>query len=128
MRTSVIVTTLACLLGLTGLAQAATLASPAIFGGFAQDRAQCLIGNIGTTAVSVTVRILDESGNTVAGGTPTTVPPGSAFSVFAAPIGFGVAYACSATAGTVTNLRGTLILLDTVDPGDFEPVRSVELR
>lgn len=87
MKTSVIVTTIACLLGITGLAQAATIASPAIFGAFVQDKAQCLIGNTGTAAVSVTVRILDESGNVVAGGVPRTVQPGSAISVFT-PISF----------------------------------------
>jgi hypothetical protein len=54
--------------------------------------------------------------------------PGDNCSLFA-PIASGVACACTATAaGSAKHLRGTLILYDTVDPSDSEPIRTGELR
>lgn len=135
MRTSIMLTAIACLLGLTNLSHAdQTIASPAIFGSFAQDRARCIIGNMGTTPVSVDVHIFDESGNVVPASTSCLSPvePNFICSV-TATISSGVAYACSATAsGKAKKLRGTLVLTDRVPDGfggskDI-PLRSAELR
>ena len=130
MKTSVTLTAIACLFGLTGLAHGGMIASPSIFGAFPQqDRAQCIIRNLGTTSISAVVTIFGESGEVIAttscGG---LVTPGHNCSAFAT-IASGVAYACSATtSGSVKKLRGTLILFNSVDPGDLEPLRSAQLR
>ena len=131
MKTSFVLAAAACLLALGGAAHAAqTIASSAMFGGSLQDRAQCIVRNVGTSPVSVTVTIFDESGNAVPASNFCTSPlgPGDNCSVFAS-ISNGVAYACSATAaGSAKSLRGSLVLYDTVDPSDFEPLRSGQLR
>lgn len=133
MRIPVMLTAITCLLGLTRLSHAETLASPAIFGSFAQEKAQCIIRNIRTTPISLAVTIFGESGEVV-GGTSCFGPvePGDNCSAFT-PIDFGVAYACSATTpGSAKKLRGTLILFDEVDNGfggtRDVPLRSAELR
>lgn len=130
MKTTSMLTAAVLLLGLSLPAHAAqTIASPAIFGSNLQDRAQCIVRNTGASPIAVTVTIFNEAGTAVAtslcGG---SITPGHNCSAFA-NIANGVAYACSATAaGNAKNLRGSLILYDTVDPGDFEPIRSGELR
>jgi hypothetical protein len=130
MRTFIMLTAIACLFGLTDLSHAdQTIASQTIFGAHTQDRAQCIIRNIGTTSIPVTVTILGESGEIISttscGGSVTAGHNCSAF----ATISFGVAYACSATtSGSAKQLRGTLILFNSVDPGDVEPLRSAQLR
>jgi len=130
MKTTSILTAAALLLGLSLPAHAAqTIASPTIFGSNLQDRAQCIVRNTGSSPVPVTITIVTEAGTAVstsvcAGG----ITPGHSCSAFA-NIANGVAYACSATAtGSAKALRGSLILYDTVDPGDFEPIRSAQLR
>ena len=135
MRTSLMLTAIACLLGFTSLSHAdQTIASPAIFGSLAQDRARCLIGNLGTNSVSVDVNIFDESGNIVPASTSCLSPvePHFICSV-TATISAGAAYACSATtSGKAKNLRGTLVLTDRVLDGfggsKDVPLRSAELR
>lgn len=130
MKTTSMLPLAALLLGLSLPAHAAqTIASPTIFGSNLQDRAQCIVRNTGASPVPVTITIFTESGTALAtsvcaGG----ITPGHNCSAFA-NIANGVAYACSATAeGSAKNLRGSLILYDTVDPSDFEPIRSAELR
>lgn len=118
------------LLGLALPAHAAqTIASPAIFGSNLQDRAQCIVRNTGSSPVPVTITIFTESGTALASSVCAGgITPGHSCSAFA-NITNGAAYACSATAtGSAKALRGSLILYDTVDPGDFEPIRSASLR
>ena len=124
MRISIILTALTCLFGVTSLSQAAqTLASPAIFGSHSQTTAQCIIGNSGSTSVSVDVRILDESGNVVSRGCGRVEP--NFICEVAAPINSGAAYACSATTpGSATKLRGALALTDA----NGVLLRSAELQ
>ncbi len=131
MKTTSMLPLASLLLGLALPAHAAqTIASATIFGSNLQDRAQCIVRNTGASPAPVTITIFTESGTAVStavcGGSGIT--PGHNCSAFA-NIANGVAYACSATAtGSAKALRGSLILYDTVDPGDFEPIRSAELR
>lgn len=131
MKTSFQLMAAALVLALAGAAQAAqSIHSPTIFGAHIQDRAQCIVRNVGPTPLAVTVTIFNESGTAMPAGSTCGAPvtPGHNCSVFA-NIASGVAYGCTATVeGSAKNLRGTLILYDTVDPSDFEPVRSGELR
>jgi hypothetical protein len=62
-RMSVILTAIACLLGVTGLSHAEQIAGPAIYGAFTQNVAQCTIVNTGSISVLVQARIFNESGN-----------------------------------------------------------------
>lgn len=130
MKTTLTLAAAALLLGSSISAHAAqAIHSPTIFGSNLQDRAQCIVRNTGSSPVAVTVTIFNESGTALstsvcAGG----ITPGHSCSAFA-NIANGVAYACSATAeGSAKHLRGSLILYDTVDPSDFEPIRSGQLR
>ncbi|HEY8515547.1 MAG TPA: hypothetical protein VIS07_08540 [Candidatus Binatia bacterium] len=131
MRKLILMSAAASMLGLHGVAHAAqTISSPAAFGGNVQNRAQCIVRNVGKTPTSVTVTIHDEAGNALPGSNFCGAPlqPGDNCSVFA-NIGNNAAYACSATtSGNAKHLRGTLVILDDVDPGDPEPLRSAELR
>jgi hypothetical protein len=124
MRMSIMLTVLTCVFGLTGLSHAAqTLASPAIFGSLNQTTAQCIIGNSGPTLASVDVRIVDEAGNVVNRGCGRVEP--NFICEVAAPANFASAYACSATTpGSVTKLRGALVLRDA----NGELLRSAELQ
>jgi hypothetical protein len=126
MKASVIFTAIACLLGASGAAHAGQIASSAIYGSFAQRQAQCFVGNLGTTPISVKVNILDESGNVVPTGTSCNGPiePGFICSVFTNSIPNGVAFACSASAGSTAKLRGSLVLYDV----NYNPLRSADLR
>lgn len=130
MKTTLTLAAAALLLGSSISAHAAqAIHSPTIFGSNLQDRAQCIVRNTGTPPIPVTITIFTESGSAVATSTCSgSITPGHNCSAFA-NIANGVAYACSATAGgSAKALRGSLILYDTVDPGDFEPIRSGELR
>ena len=82
----------------------------------------CMLG-----AEPVTIRIFNESGGVIAGGTPINLLAGYNASAYAS-ISSGVAYACEAeSSGSVKNLRGSLILFHEADLGDWEPLRSEEL-
>jgi hypothetical protein len=127
MRLPVALTAIACLLGLAGVSHAGQIASPAIYGAFTQKKAQCFIGNTGTSPIPVKVNILDESGNVVPSGSScgSAVEAGFICSVFVNSIPNGVAFACSATtSGSASKLRGSLILYDANDI----PLRSAALR
>jgi hypothetical protein len=117
----------ACILGLAGVSDAAQISSPAIFGAYTQTTAHCIVVNGGTTTLTVTVKILDESGGVVKSITDS-LPPGE-FSPVSAGISFGVAYACIATAGSVANLRGALSIEEPSSDGTYQrPIRSAPLQ
>lgn len=127
MRTSVVLTALACLLGFAGTSHAALLATPTIYGAITQKAAQCVIGNTGQTLVKVTVHIVDESGNVVLGPTTCNEPvqPGSVCSVFANNISSGVAFACTAdVAGSAARIRAAFTIVDA----DEVPLRTADLH
>lgn len=131
MRTSVMFTALAYLCGLTGMAQAGQIHSPAIYGSLDQTGAVCSIRNIATTAtVSVTARIFNDEGTErVTTGCFTALAPGESCSV-GTPISDQFAYACSVTVpGSTKDLRATLIILsDFGDGPNTDLLNSVELR
>jgi hypothetical protein len=116
MRTLTVLATFAVVLALTPLVHAAEISSPAIFGSYDQDRAECVIYNGGTGNLSVTIKILTESGTTQAQRNCGTVPAGE-FCAQSVGINFGVAYACTATAGTIATLRGALVIQQQVPDG-----------
>jgi hypothetical protein len=115
MRTRVFIATFAAVLGLSAAAHAATISSPAIFGSHGQNHAYCVVLNTSNSSVSVTLRILYESGAVKTQGTQTIAP--GQFIVAVAAIEHGVAFACSATAGTVAGLSGALTITDEVPDG-----------
>ena len=110
----------------SGSADAATLFSPSIFGAHSQDRAHCVVVNGGTTIVSVVMRIVDESGGTVA-SRPDVIHPGGFASVDSF-IPFGVAHACVVTTSDpVVNLRAAITIVERIGFTE-RPLRSASLR
>lgn len=125
MRLPAMLTTAGCLLALAGTSRAAQIASPTIFGAFFQQVAQCTIGNVGKTPVSVTVNIVDEQGNVVSTNSHCgIIEPNFLCQVSALSISTDAALACTATTpGSAAKLRGNFALL----AGGL-PIRSAELR
>jgi hypothetical protein len=126
MRTLVIATTVAALLALGGVSEAAQISSPMIFGTGEQDRAECVVLNTGSSPVALTVKLINDFGGTEAtyncGG---PLGPGQ-FCSLLRPIDNASAYACTATAGSTGNLRGTAVLLERVlDSWDLFRLRAV---
>ena len=125
MRILSLVAAAGCLLALAASSEAAQLASPTIFGGFFQDSAQCTIGNLGTTPVTVTVDIVDRDGNVV----PTdshcgVVAPNFLCQVNTGAIAPDAALACTATtSSSVAKLRGSFAIL-----GGHLPIHTTALR
>jgi hypothetical protein len=132
MRTLIMAMTCAGVLALGGVTQAAQIATPTIFGSGEQDAAECAVFNGGTTALAVTVKILNEVGGreaTYSCGGP--VAPGQFCAVFR-PIDNEGAFACVATAGSTASLRGALVLyekvLDSFGLFRFRAIRSSTLQ
>ena len=126
MRASIVLTAIAFLLGTAAASHAAKLSSASIYGSIAQRQAGCTIGNGGPVPVSVTVHILDESGNVVPSSSSCVAPVEAGFicQVFA-NISNGVAYSCTAeVAGSAKFIRANLTLRDANEL----PVRSIDLR
>jgi hypothetical protein len=129
MKSSIVSAVAGCILGLAGLADAAQIASPTIYGAFHQDTAECIVRNVGKANVTLDVNILDESGNVVpAGGNcAAAITPGD-YCFERASIGSGVAYACTATLqGSAKDLRANFVLIDDLGSDEL-PLRSVALR
>lgn len=118
------------LLSTAGFAEAGTIASPAIYWSPGQERATCTIRNVGKIAVSVEVAILTESGDALSLFPDTcngvSLTPGTACSVTHFGIANGVAFACSATASSVKNLRGAMFIQEA--GFNVNPRRSAPLR
>ena len=124
MRKLVALSACIAVFGFAGVADAAQIASPAIFGAHTQTGALCIVYNGGTTALTVTLRILNESGG-VEKSEIGTLGPGQFGSIFTG-IAFGVAYACSATASQVSTLRATMIIVEHyIEPGGGGANRSI---
>jgi hypothetical protein len=132
MRTLVVTMACAAVLALSGMSQAAQIASPPIFGSGDQDFAHCIVLNGGTKPLTVTLKILNEFGGTeVTDGCGGPLGAGQ-FCARRIAINNADAYACIATAGSTANLRGALTLEEEQpDPsgGEFlRPIRSEPMR
>jgi hypothetical protein len=123
MRT--LATLTACLFGFVGACHAAQIASPSIYADGTQHVALCLVYNGGNTPQTVRVQLFDEAGTVLAdSGTCQAIPDGQFCSIAKIGISNDNAYACAATAASVTQLRGTIILQDNSD----RSLRSAPLR
>ena len=132
MRTLIVTLACAAVLALSGVSQAAQIASPPIFGTGDQDFAHCVVLNGGTTPLKVTLKILNEFGGTEATDNCGGPLGAGQFCARRIAIDNAGAYACIATAGSTTNLRGALTLEEeqpSPSGGDFlRPIRSAPLR
>ena len=108
MRTYVTLTASAVLLGIAGLAQAAKLLSPPLPTSINTSGA-CYIRNTGTTGVTVQVALFSNNGLIVSfdNCNDGPLPGGDTCVVLVNDLPDDSYAACSATAGTVTKLRGT---------------------
>jgi hypothetical protein len=126
---SLLVAMTACLavLGSAGSVYAAQLTSPSIFAAHTQDIARCAVVNGGATTVAVNMKIIDESGQTIANRSDVINPRGFAFvDVF---IPFGVAHACVVTTSApVADLRAALTIAERIAAFLERPLRSAPLR
>ncbi|HZR82042.1 MAG TPA: hypothetical protein VFD92_13175 [Candidatus Binatia bacterium] len=127
MKASVIAITVGCFVAAPVAARAVqTIATPAAFAGFNQQRAECFIANIGTSPITVDAHIYDESGNVMDSGSNCTFPIGGQTAcTVSATIGFGAAYACAAKVfGNPKKLRANLLIYDAA----FAILRSIDLE
>ena len=124
------VMSLVCLLGFSAAAHAATIASATIFGSHAQSVARCTALNGGAVPITLTVKILTETG-VVWDSRTITLAPGD-FTSLTEVIQIGVAYSCTVTSGaSLVNVRAALIIDEPVEyQGSFvpRPIRSAPLR
>jgi hypothetical protein len=127
MRSLGLLSALALVLLVTPLAHAAEIASPSIYGSSEQDSAECTIHNAGTGKVTVTIRVFDEAGESPAPPKTCTAMLPGAFCGRIFPITPSMAYACTATAGSIGNLRGALIIREHV-PDGFGGTRTFAIR
>jgi hypothetical protein len=123
------------LLALSGVSQAAQIASPTIYGTFDQVVAECSVVNGGPSSVSaVTVKIVSEFGETIGSincGSNKTLAAGE-FCSFITQIDNSTAYACVATASSLANFRGGLVfhkhVQDNLGILVLHPIRFAPLR
>ena len=135
MRTLIVAMACAGVLALSGVSQAAQIASPTIYGTFDQVMAECSVVNGGPTPLlGVTVKIVSEFGETIGPkncGSNKTLGAGE-FCSLITQIDNSTAYACVATAGSLANFRGGLAVHKQVqdDLGIlvFHPIRFAPLR
>ena len=110
MKTLIVATAFAAALALSGVSQAAQISTPTIFGTGEQDKAHCIVLNGGTSPLAVTVKLLNEYGGTEATYSCSGPLGAGQFCALRRSIDNAGAYACIATAGSTTKLRGALIL------------------
>ncbi len=132
MRTFIIAAACAGVLAWTGVSRAAQISSPMVFGNVSQNRAECVVINGGAAPIAVALKIVDEAGATkVTSHCDGPVAAGD-FCDLIMPIDFVGAFSCAATAGSVANLRGALVLedkvLDSFGLFQFRAIRSEQLR
>jgi hypothetical protein len=102
----------ACMFGFAGACHAAQIASSAIYADGTQNVAFCVVYNGGSTTQTVQLKLFDEAGNVLTGvnGGCVTILAGQFCDIAAVGISNDEAYACTVTAGNVTNLHGSIIL------------------
>ena len=131
MKTFMVAVVVAGVLGVSGLAHAAQIASPSIFGNQNQSVVECVVLNFGTRPVAVTLKIIDELAATKATSTcDGALAPGEFCSVSASL--FVAGFGCTATAPSTATLRGTLIInqrvVDDFGVTQLQPIVSTPLR
>ncbi len=135
MKTLILAMACAAVLALGGMSYAAQISSPTIFGTSSQDLAHCVVLNGGTSALTVALKIVNDFGGTEATSNCSGPLGAGQFCNLVARVtdsGSGV-FACIATAGNVTNLRGTLVLEEELPDPVFgnlfrRPIRSAPMR
>ena len=135
MRTLIVAMACFSVLALSGVSQAAQIASPTIYGSFDQVLAECSVVNGGPSSLSaVTVKLVSEFGETIGPmncGTNKTLAAGE-FCSLITQIDNSTAYACVATAAALANFRGGLVFhKDFLNEGGsltFHPIRFAPLR
>jgi len=132
MRTLIVAIACAGVLAWSGSSQAAQISTPTIFGNVDQALAECVVINGGTTALAVTLKIVDAAGATKTTSNCDGSLAAGNFCTLIMPVGFVGPVACTATAGAITNLRGALVLEDQVVDSfgllRFRAIRSEPLR
>ena len=133
MRTLLIAVVCAGVLAHSGISYAAqTISTSMIFADVGQARAECVVINGGTTALPVTLKIIDTGGATKTTSNCDGTLAAGDFCALIMPIPFLGSFACTATAGSTANLRGALVLEDEVVDSfgllQFRAVRSESLR
>lgn len=132
MRIIIALVVTAGILGMAGVSDAAQISSPAIFGAFTQTVAECVVLNAGESALSVTVKIVNESGGVIKSYSCGGALGPDDFCSVATTISWGVAHGCVATAGSTATLRGALTIDETVSDGFgyfyLRAIRSAPLR
>jgi hypothetical protein len=128
-----ILATAAALFVLGSTANAAQqIASPIIFGNHFQDLAECVVLNAGSKPLAVTVKIINDAGDTVATSSCDGSLGVAEFCSLTAAIDFQDSFACVATAPSTASLRGTLILDQTVFDdflvANLHPIRAAALE
>src|SRR5262245_28590931 len=106
MRTLIVVAACVSLLALSGVSNAAQIASPSIFGSIEQFKAECSVVNAGTTAQPVTIKIFDDFGSLFGTSNCDGSLKAGEFCALTVSIENAEAYACVVTAPSATNLRG----------------------
>jgi hypothetical protein len=133
MKSLILATAAAAMLALGSAANAAQqIASPIIFGNHFQELAECVVLNAGSKPLSVGVKIINDAGDTVATSSCDGPLGAAEFCSLTTAIDFQNSFACVATASSTTNLRGTLILDQTVFDDflvpNLHPIRAAALE
>ncbi len=138
MRTLVVALVCAALLAPIGEARAAEISSTPIFGVVFQFLAECVVLNGGNNPVSVKLKIVGSHGDLLeAGNCYGSLGPGEFCSIVAGwqdglSLGDGHPVSCVATAPSVANLRGAMVMHERVNDGMggllLLPMRSAPLR
>jgi hypothetical protein len=131
-KTLIVAVVCAAALASSGHSEAAQISSPIIFGNVDQARAECVVINGGTTALVVTLKIIDAAGALKTMSSCDGSLAAGDFCALTMPIGFIGPFACTATAGSVANLRGAIVLEDAVIDSfgllQFRAIRSAPLH
>ena len=130
---SLAVAAVAAVLALGSAAKAAEqIASPAVFGNHFQEVAECVVLNAGLKPAAVTVKIINDVGDTVATSNCNGPLGTNEFCSVARTIDFRNAFACVVSAPSIASVRGTLVLLqkelDQFFVPNLHPVRTAELQ
>jgi len=132
MKSLIVSTAFAFVLTLGGLANAAQIASPSIFGNHFQEDAECVVLNSGTKPLAVTVKIINDLGDTVATSNCSGPLGAGEFCSVVRSIDFRNSFSCVATAPSTASLRGTLVLEQKVVDDFFllqtHPIRFASLQ
>jgi hypothetical protein len=120
----ILIALMACMFGFAGACHAAQIASSATAAAPSQTAALCLVYNGGSTPQTVRVQLFDEAGTVLKDSGTCHASGGQFCQIAIGGISNDNAYACAATAASVTQLRGAIILQDN----SHISLRSAPLR